>query len=374
MVNNVGGYSRGVLRGVASFAYARAWERYVWGVNILPAVGVAGVADQDIRAIAPKIEVDGWIVQAATPQTVLRLQKAGVPVVNVSSALGRGDLPSVVSDDVAVGRLGADYFLRRGFRHFAFHSSTDRQFAQLRFDGFAARVREAGCDAVDMRGPDSLANALSILPRPLAVLGCNDTAALAVLDQCRRAGVKVPDEVAVLGVDNDDLIQSLAFPPLSSINMATERIGFEAAVLLERLIQGQPPTADRTFIPPTGVTTRQSSDLVAIADRDVSDAVRFIGEHSGSPIGVREVLGAVPLSRRQLERRFRAAVGRSVLEEINRCRMDRARQLLIETELTIPQVALACGFSTTSYFTVAFRRAVGATPGVYRRQHHIKPS
>jgi LacI family transcriptional regulator len=372
MVNNVGGYSRGVLRGVASFAFARAWERYVWGVNILPAVGVAGVADQDLRALTPTVQVDGWIVQAATPQTVLRLQRAGVPVVNVSSALGRGELPSVVSDDLAVGRLGADYFIRRGFRHFAFYSATERQFARLRYEGFAGRAREAGFSAVEIDAAEPLAAALGTLPRPLAVMGCNDTAALAVLDQCRGLGIKVPDEVAVLGVDNDDLIQSLAFPPLSSINMATERIGFEAAALLERLIQGHAPAADRTLIPPTGVVTRQSSDLVAIADRDVSDAVRFIGEHSGSPIGVRDVLRVVPMSRRQLERRFRATVGRSVLDEIRRCRVDRARQLLGETELTIPQVAMACGFSTASYFTVVFRRATGATPGVYRRQQHAR--
>ena len=181
----------------------------------------------------------------------------------------------------------------------------------------------------------------------------------------------MPDDVAVLGVDNDDLIQSLAFPPLSTINTARERIGFEAAAVLERLMQPAahaPPPESPRLIPPTGVITRQSTERIAIEDTDVADALRYIHAHAGRPITVETILREIPLSRRQLERRFRAALGRSMLDEILRCRLDRAKQLLGETELALPQVAIASGFTSASYFNVVFHKSVGTTPGEYRRR------
>lgn len=358
MVNNVGGYSRGVLRGVASFAFARAWECLVQGVNAKARTGADGT-------------VDGIIAQATTNELASRLRESGTPVVNISSALAARELPTVAADDLAVGRMGADYFIRLGHRSLAFYAADEREFSRLRFDGFSTRASESAIRITRITTRD-LADQLTRLPHPVGVMGSNDTAALVVLDACRSRGIKVPDQIAVLGVDNDDLVQSLAFPPLSSINMATERIGFEAAAMLETLLRGETPRQDRLLVPPTGVVTRQSTDLVAIADADVAEAVRFIRDHAGKPIGVNDVAHSVTISRRQLERRFRATLGRSVLEEIQRCRIDRARQLLTDTELTIPQVAMACGFSTPSYFTVAFRQLAATTPGVFREQHRSR--
>lgn len=358
MVNNVGGYSRGVVRGLASFANARGWK-----------CDVQGLGDGGNPADRLLPNVDGLIVQVTGGARLEQVRALGVPVVNVSSALAAGEVPAVVSDDEAVGRLGADHFLRRSFRHFAFYAPGNHRFASLRHEGFQSRLRESACFAPYLTQPGELVRALAESQRPLAVMACNDAAALFVLDRCRDANLRVPDQVAVLGVDNDDLMQSLAFPPLSSINMATERIGFEAAAMLERLMAGERPRTDRVLVPPTGVVTRQSSDLLAINDADVAEAVRFVRGHLGGAIGVGDVLKVVTLSRRQLERRFRAAVGRSVLDEIRRCRIDRAKQLLAETELTLAQVSTACGFSTPSYFTVVFRGEAGQTPGAYRQAH-----
>lgn len=359
MVNNMGGYSRGVLRGIASFAYARAWECKVEGVN-------------NRGGLESPAEFDGWIVQALSADTAAELHRAGMPVVNVSSALGEDDMPSVVSDDVAVGRAGADHLLRQGFRSFAFYSPVDRRFARLRHEGFRSRLREMRHAVELVTNENDLVTSLFQLERPLAIMASNDSAALSVLEHCRGHGLRVPDEIGILGVDNDDLIQSLAFPPLSSINMATDRIGFEAAALLERLLAGETLTAHRTLIPPTGVVTRQSTDVLSIADHDVAEALRFIRDHAGKPIGVEDVSHSVTISRRQLERRFRETLGRSVFEEIKRCRIERAKQLLGETELTIPQIAAASGFANASYFTVVFGEATGATPGVYRKQAHMR--
>lgn len=357
MVNNMGGYARGVLRGVASYAFAKAWECKVEGVN-------------SRGGLESPAEFDGWIIQALSADIAADLHRAGVPVVNVSSARGEDDLPSVVSDDLAVGRTGADYFLRLGFRHFAFYSPLDRQFARLRHEGFSTRLFETvGQTNTLIKSVAELEPSLFQLRRPLALMAVNDTAALAVLETCRAHGVRVPDDVAILGVDNDDLVQSLAFPPLSSINLATDRIGFEAAALMERLLTGQrPKTISRQLIPPTGVVTRQSTDVTATTDSDVALALRYIRDHAAAAISVEDVARGVTISRRQLERRFRDTLGRTVYDEIKRCRIDRAKQLLAETELTIPQVAMASGFSTASYFTVVFGEETGSTPGVYRKQ------
>ena len=356
IVNNVGGYSRGVLRGIASFASARAWACRVEGVN-------------EASLMRHLTDFNGLIVQAATPAQRVKLQSLKIPVVNVSSKLESGQLPSVVSDDKAVGRLGAEHFLRRGYRAFGYYAPYDRQFATLRQDGFAQRLAEADHSVTVVHDPERLTKLLSNKGQPLAVLACNDRAALTVLETCRSANLRVPDDVAVLGVDNDDLIQGLAYPPLSTINTARERIGFEAAAMLERLLKKQTVQSSLVLVPPEGVITRQSTDTLAIADAEVAEAVRFIHANAGRMITVNDVIRKMTISRRQLERRFRQALGRSILDEILRNRLDRARQLLLETELTLPQIATACGFSSASYFNVVFSKAVGNTPGAFRASY-----
>ncbi|MGC4031103.1 MAG: substrate-binding domain-containing protein [Tepidisphaeraceae bacterium] len=311
---------------------------------------------------------DGLIVQAATKEFLKQLLRSKRPMVNVSSALPMTELPSVASDDLAVGRLAADYFLKRGYRSFVFVQQDEREFVQVRHRGFATRLSESAQTCSRVRDGQPLLDTIQRSERPLAVMGANDRAALAALDACRTAGLNVPEDVAVLGVDNDDLVQSLAYPPLSTINTARQRIGFEAAAMLEKLILGETPTQTPLLVPPTGIITRQSTDLLAVHDTEVADAMRFITAHAGRRISVTDVLREVPLSRRQLERKFRVALGRSILDEILRCRIDRARQLLLETELALPQVADASGFASASYFSVVFTKATGSTPAEFRRR------
>lgn len=357
IANNVGGYSRTVIRGVASFAFARAWDCRVEGVN-------------ETAIDAAKLrKFDGLIIQAATPEQAKLVGRASMPAVNVSSSLGLKRVPSVVSDDHAVGAMGAEHFLRRGHRTFAFFAPDDRQFATLRFEGFARRLQldRIGCTRVG--DADAMRAFLSSSEKPVAVMACNDRSGVGLLEICRSLGVRVPEDVAVLGVDNDELMQSLANPPLSTINTARERIGFEAAAMLERLMGGAAIESELVLVPPKDVIVRRSTDVLGVADPAVAEATRFVHANAGRPIGVDDVAHEMTMSRRQLERRFRLALGRSVLDEIIRCRIDRARTLLLETDLTLPQIALASGFRSASYFNLVFRHKTGAPPGQFRSAH-----
>ncbi|MEM6315897.1 MAG: substrate-binding domain-containing protein [Planctomycetota bacterium] len=355
LVNNVGGYSRGVIRGVAEFASSRGWECRVQDVNA-----------EDLPTARRKY--DGLIVQAGVADLQRLVGRMRGPVVNVSSAMQASPVPSVVTDDVAVGRIGAELFAQRGYRRAIFFSTDDRHFASLRHRGFAERFRSAAfCET-----PAQLKRALGPTHPPIGLMACNDRAALAALDLLRSVGREVPRQVAVLGVDNDDLMQSLARPSLSTINTAKERIGFEAAALLERQMLGERVDVEPVRVPPAGVILRGSTDVIAVRDESVADALRFIESAATRRIGVDHVADHVTISRRQLERRFRNALGRSIREELERCRVDRARTLLLDTDLTMPQVADASGFASASYFTVSFKRSTGETPAAFRERFGVR--
>jgi LacI family transcriptional regulator len=205
------------------------------------------------------------------------------------------------------------------------------------------------------------------LPKPVGLMACNDIRAQQVLTTCRTIGVAVPDEVAVLGVDNDDVLCDLSDPPLSSVVPDTRKIGYEAASLLERMMGGEPAPEPLTTIPPLGVVTRRSTDVLAIDDRAISSAVRFIREHACEGITVEDVLEELPYSRSVFERRFTKIFGRTPKAEILRTQLDRVKRLLAETDLPLKQIASKAGFQHPEYMSVAFKERTGQTPGQYRR-------
>ena len=356
-IDVVGAYGRGVVRGIMAYAKPRNWVITVepsWGLEQIPEV-----KDWD---------VEGVIVQVGSARFQTRLIQRKIPATNVSNFIPQINLPTVIPDDRAVGILAADYFRGRGFQHFGFCGPPEHGFSRLRLEGFAQRVEQVGGDLhmCDPRKQDMPAWARA-LPHPVAVLGCNDHWAHRLLNECRRAGIEVPAQMAILGVDNDDLMNTLVMPSLSSIELPTERIGFEAAALLDRILDGGKPPGSPMLLAPRGVVTRQSTDVSAIADADVIVALTFIREHADQPIRVEDVLDAVPLGRRTLERRFRSSMGRSILSEIRRAHVERAKQLLATTQLSMPAIADTCGFSNSSRFGISFSQLTGMTPTEYRR-------
>jgi len=272
--------------------------------------------------------------------------------------------------------MAAEHFLNAGCTHFAYWGPSTHHHYIVRGRAFEHRLADAGfscawapphLDLFDMNvPPPGLAEWIASLPKPVALFTCSDVTGRHAVDTCHHHGLRVPEQVAVLGVDNDELLCELAAVQLSSIAVPTERKGYEAARMLHRLMLGQ-SVKSPVIIQPTGVVTRRSSDL-RTRDPMVSRALDMILSQPSAPLAVEDLLEHLPISRRSLERRFRAALGRSPSAEIRRLRVERAQRLLEETDLTVTQIAAAAGVADITRRRRALRRQVGMTPSAYRRQ------
>jgi LacI family transcriptional regulator len=282
---------------------------------------------------------------------------------------------------VAIGRLAAEHLLERGFSHFGWCGVVGVNWAQTRRDSFEQTVGAAGCPCEVYRLPartrsdssweiqqEQLAHWLRRLPKPSGVMACYDPAGQRVLEACRRAEVLVPDEVAVIGVDNDQTVCEVCDPPLSSVAANHFQVGQEAAALLDRLMRSEPSLENPLYVAPAGVVTRQSSDVLAIGDPDVVAALHFIRERACGGIQVQEVTEHVSVSRSTLKERFRCLLGRSIHDEIIRVRINRCRELLSQTKMPIRKIAEKTGFRHQEYMGVVFKEIVGKTPGQYRKE------
>ena len=325
----------------------------------------------------------GWhgaISCNTTPELVAACAEFRLPLVALDDAPRHEGVSRIRSDHAAVGAMGAECFLDRGFASFAFVGGEERAWAAERRAGFAEAVRLAHrepvffasqsdvTDRARSEGDARLLEWLVSLPKPVGVMACDDRTALQVLEAARCAGLHVPDEVAVLGADNDIALCELAVPSLSSVDPGTSQLGFLAAEHLHRrLVDPSVPACDRR-IDPAGVVCRRTTDVLAIPDRAVAATVRYIAEHACEGVTVDEILPHVGASRSQLERKFRRYLGRSPQGEIRRVQILRIRQLLADTDLPLKRIAELTGFEYMEYMCVVFRRLTGETMGAYRRQ------
>lgn len=370
------GYGRRFLRGVVRYSRLHG----PWAFYITPA---------DLRQFLPRMEEwggTGIIARLETPQVEKAVLATGLPTIALDltyrqrvagSRLAR--VHEVRPDSHAAGRIAAEHLLDRGLRSFAFVGlSSDLPWSVERGRGFAERIAAAGLPCAEFplprraadrqwgREQKILAAWLAALPRPLGVLACDDDRARQVCEACRGAGLAVPDGVAVVGVDNDDLLCELADPPLTSVALDSEAAGWEAAALLDRLMRGERLSPQHILVAPTGVIVRRSSDVRVTDDPAVRQAVRFITDKAALPIRVADVVAAAGCKRRSLELRFHAALGRSIVAEIQRARLERARRLLAESDLSVERIAAASGFSSSGYLIRLFKRETGLAPGAFR--------
>ena len=325
----------------------------------------------------------GIIAGLVLPRVAKELTRIRAPLIDTAYMLPDLDVPTVDVDHRAVGRLAAEHFLERKFNQFGFFGSESAAYSRSQEEAFRDRVAQAGYTvsscyteyladlataALWKKSTQKAQRWLRRLAKPAAVLCCEDAPARYLADVCSQIGLKVPDDVALLGVGNDDLDCSLTQPALSSIAVPSERIGFEAAALLDRLMTGEIGPKQSLLLPPLHVVTRYSTDILAVEDETVQAALQYIRENAWADISVSDLAHGIAVGRRLLERRFRDVLGRSVLDEIYRVRVERAKELLTDTHLPITTVAERAGFPNTRRLDVVFAKRTGLSPREYRRQ------
>ena len=328
-------------------------------------------------------DCDGVICRSTTPELAEKLRDNHLPVVDLNDRYGYLGLPRISSDMGAIGRMATEHLLERGFRNIAFCGFSGELWSNDRLAGVIEAV--GGADHLcgtfhspidDIRQSNwqvartKMCEWIETLPRPLGIIAANDVHGYHVLDSCRVLNLAVPEEVAVVGVDNAEIFCELCTPPLSSILPNAKRIGYEAAQLLEHLMAGGTAPNENHLLPPLEVITRQSSDVLAIGDPTIAQALRFIREQSCQGITINDVLAHTPLSRSSLERGFRHFLGHSPQEEIRRVRLKRVKQLLIQTDWSLVRIAQATSYNP-DYMLVHFKRAFGRTPSEWRRDNQV---
>ncbi len=359
-------HGRNLLRGIMD--YAREQGR--WTLRYC----------EQSRYIDPPAWLAGWrgngiIARIENAGIAAAVSASGLPAVDLSAARLIPSIPMVETDDKAIAGLVADHLIERGLRHFAYFGVRSFNWSKFRHRYFREAVARHGfvCqDFVDHAPGDpraeqrGLVRWLRNLPKPIGIMTSHDIRAQQLLEACRSDDICVPDEVAVASVDNDDLLCSLASPPLTSVVLNSRQMGYLAARLLDRAMARQPVSPEVYLVPPSGLVARQSTDISLIEDADVVRALQFMNRHALNGMGVEDVMHEVGVNRRVFERRFRAAVGRTPHKHLVKLRMEKVRCLLLDSDLPLHRIAEQTGFEHPEYLSVAFKRQFGIWPSDYR--------
>jgi LacI family transcriptional regulator len=371
LIETSNAYGRGLLQGIHHWTR----ENQPWSIYLAEHgrgdLAPAWLKNWDGQGIIARIENES----IAQPLALLK-----IPIVDVSAARLLPHLPFCEADEPENAQLAASHLLERGFKHFGYCGDARFPWSQQRGAAFRALISAAGYSVSTFEPPpdldpeddaltDAIADWVVNLPQPAAVFCCYDLRGRQVLDACRRRGIHVPDTIAVLSIDNDELLCNLCHPPLSSIILNSQRTGYEAAALLDRMMNGQPVGPEEHRIPPLGIATRLSTDVLAVDDAPVARAVRYIRSHACQGISVGDVVKDSGLSRRMLETRFRRSLNRSLHGEIVRVQILRVKELLGETDLPLAEIAERAGFRYVEYLSTVFRSKTGMPPGAYRNEH-----
>ena len=364
-------WGRNILGGV--IAYTRAHGR--WQIFV------------EARGMEEHLELprgwqgDGVIARVGSERMARELRAKRLPLVNVSGIELRGvNFPRVSTDLVASARLATEHFLERGFRHFAYFSLVGLGYVTTHQEAFIAAVKAGGGDIASFAvkpqagaEPDwrldlvKLGEWVQGLPKPVAILCWNASGAREVVLGCQAVGLRVPEEVAVLSQADDDVLCEATQIPISGVRVAADTIGFQAAKLLDHLMRGGKPPERPLFIAPLSIVQRQSTDTLAIRDPVMAKALAYIRQQANLPVRVSDVARNAGVSRRALERRFLEQLQRTPAAELRRFQLDRARQLLVETNLPMPVVAEKSGFGSQAYLSAMFRKHFDQTPRQLRR-------
>lgn len=368
-------YGRGLLRGIAKYSKLHGpWSFY----RERPFYGHFKQFKSRVSEFK-KINADGIIIREPSVDQIEQFMKLGIPLI-ISPNLMDPKIPTVLTNAEKIGQLAAEHLLDRGFKHFAYCGFEEMQWSKNRYEYFANKIDQKNYKvdtffatikkSINPTEKDQakLAHWLQSLPKPVGLLACNDDMGRIILDACKSSGFSVPEQIAVVGVDDDELTCELTDPPLSSIALHAEKAGYDVAELLDRLMHGEKMNGQVIMQDPSHVVTRQSSDVVAVNDLDVAHALVYIREHYKDPITVDDVANEVHLSRRHLYKKFMETLGHSVHKEIKNMRINHICRLLVESDLSIYQITMSLGFTGIEHIARYFQNEKGIGPQEYRNK------
>ena len=381
LVESSRAYGRNLLRGIA--LYVRSVAQ--WSV-----LHQERTLSEGLPAWLNPDELDGVLARIDSEAMFDQLVKLRIPVVDLRGRFKSPRIPRVLVHDAMVARQAAVHLRQRGLKNFAYCGFSGADYSENRLAGFVTEVRQdaffdsymtrrpqdhSSTSQVELHGIEEekrIGQWLAKLPHPCGVMACNDILGRIVLNACRWENLKVPDRIAVIGVDNDEVLCDLSAPPLSSVNPPCERIGYEAAALLERLMRKEKVTSE-LLLDPLGVVDRASTAVLVTGDQMVIETLAFIREHYLKNVHVGDILKhlksvGLTMSRSTMERRFFNILGHTPRDEIQRLRLEKTRELLLGTNLPLNQIATMVGFEHHEYLCAVFKRETGQTPGDYRRQ------
>jgi len=380
-------YERGLLRGIAKYTNLHGPWQFYRLIPYLPDKRTSPV--EWIHAWAP----DGLIMREYDSNQFDSLLDLPIPVVYVPTTQPRPEHSNIVVDDHKVGQLAAQHLYEKGLRHFAFCGMNTLFFwSRLRCEGFCKALSAYGHQVDIFESPhgdeflnrsdafETLKHWLLNLPAHTGLMVCTDDFSLLVQEACLAVGRRIPEEIALIGVGNDEAVCDLATTPLSSVSLNTERAGYEAAEILGRKLsfdrsgKCKPPQPVNVVVEPLGIVPRRSTDATDTIDPKVSSEITFINEHINFPIEVNDVVRVVNLSRRALYDRFKTVTGQTISGYIRERRVEHFERLLLQTNLTIAEIAYTMGYETDANIARLFKKARGLTPNAFRRRHTSHPS
>ena len=331
---------------------------------------------------------DGIVGEIYTEADAANLSAGGIPLVNTSSNEIARKFPTVGVDNHAIGRMAAEHLIECRLDNFAFVGVTALCHVRERYEGFFQVLEKDGnsCSLVQYQpaetgtehvseetvSPEQLMDALRELTLPVGIMAASDRVGFAVLEACRRLGLRSPEDVALVGVDNDEMYCNLAYSSMTSIAPNAREVGFQAAAMLDKLMDGKELEESHVLVPPERIVFRNSTDMTRSEYPEVARALRFIRNHANEFIDVTNVLDVVPVSRRWLEMKFKAEVGHGIYQEIRRIHVERAKELLLTTDWPVSRVAKESGFNNTERFEFAFQKLLEMSATEFRRQNGVK--
>lgn len=367
LLNASAAWSRGALRGFTAVARQKGWTL----LHYHPLVDLSWL----VQVWKPTVVVLQWSLYRAVAHAL-----ESCTVISTNEDSSADGVACVCVDEAAIAELAAKHLVSRGLRDLTTFRFNDGMFAVERERAFADAVGAHGARLVQgwwvdgaepprfHEDPAAITAWLQQLPRPCGLFACTDSWASIVSRYARVAGVRIPEDMALIGVDNDTLDCELASPPFSSVCVPWRTLGEKTAWLVGRALTGEQVAGERIVIPPVDVIPRRSTDVASVDDPMVARALAWISDHIEGRLTLQGIARAAACSRQRLEQRFQAAIGRTVMQEVRRARVDVARRLLSTTEMALPVVAEQCGFTSAALLSVAFRRETGMPPGAYRRR------